>query len=221
MSAKKELIRIAYQHPHLRDRLLPIIAKANEINVVETALEDARRYADRKLEGTVEDVWPGFDSNYVLLHEKCVGSLGIPRLLMPVIEPDDLDDFQAKVDQGSYELFKTWAHEHLPKGSLETKRGEVSVSNLRFTQSHIWFDKLLDNVIKYGPVNEDDDLLDKTIILSKEGYILDGHHRVANTLLSNPSLKIKALYIALDIDALLEIGRRYSKSIGKKPKASF
>lgn len=221
MSARKELIRIAYQHPHLRDRLLPLIAKANEVNVVETALEDAHRYAERKLEGTVGGMWPEFDANYQMLHEKCVGSLGIPRLLMPVIESDDFDDFQVKLDQGSRGIFKTWAHEHLPDGNLETKRGDVSVSNLQFTQSHIWFDKLLDNAIKYGPVKEGDDILDKTIIFSKEGYILDGHHRVASTLLSDPSLKIKALYIPIDIDTLLEMGRLYSKFVGKKPKASF
>jgi hypothetical protein len=69
--------------------------------------------------------------------------------------------------------------------------GYVSVSKLKPTQNQIWLEKLIDNFIRYGQIDENSEILDNTIIISKEGYILDGHHRYGQVMLSNPELKIK------------------------------
>jgi len=95
----------------------------------------------------------------------------------------------------------------------------VEVGKLKPLQSEIWYDKLIASILGFGvPTPGSFILTNATIIVSKEGYILDGHHRFGQAMLASPKLKIKALKIDLDIDTLLKVGRSYGSALGRAPK---
>jgi hypothetical protein len=99
--------------------------------------------------------------------------------------------------------------------------GMVPVKNLKPLQGEIWFDKLIGSLLKFGIPKAGGFLLtNATIIVSQEGYILDGHHRFGQAMLADPGLKIKALQVPMDIHLLLKVGRSYGSAIGNKPKES-
>lgn len=253
---KHKVIKLAYKNPKLRPYLLPLVSDKKafcsktagswKVDVNRTSLEKAREFAQMKFEqaGTsLDEVWPNFDKNYTLLKKKLGKAKSIPRKLMPVIEPEDMDEFQKRLEEGHLDIFKPWALGQKWTPSNFSGKGEadkwvtlgledgeerddrvrakwtkVPAGDLLPTQDQIWFDKLVKGAIDFGPVTGGSPVLKMTIIVSKEGYILDGHHRFSGTLLSDPSLGMKALYIPLGIDKLLEVGRAYGASQGNKPK---
>jgi len=97
----------------------------------------------------------------------------------------------------------------------------VAVKDLKPLQKEIWYDKLIASILKHNPPKAGGYLLTNAIIIvSKEGYILDGHHRFGQAMLTDPSLQIKALVIPLDIDTLLKVGLSYGAAIGHAPRES-
>jgi len=99
--------------------------------------------------------------------------------------------------------------------------GMIPVKNLMPLQGEIWFDKLIGSLLKFGIPKAGGFLLtDATIIVSQEGYILDGHHRFGQAMLTDPDLKISAVKIPMDIHMLLKVGRSYGSAIGNKPKGA-
>ena len=65
---------------------------------------------------------------------------------------------------------------------------------MRPTQSQIWLDKLINNIIQFGnsitqagAYDSTSRILTTTIAISQEGYILDGHHRYGQVALVNPT----------------------------------
>ncbi|MBU1008076.1 hypothetical protein KKA53_03290 [Candidatus Dependentiae bacterium] len=92
----------------------------------------------------------------------------------------------------------------------------IMVKDLLPVQSQIWLEVINNSVARWGAPKEGSSGLEATIIVSKEGYILDGHHRFATALLVNPNLKTKCLKINLDIKTLLKMGRSYGNAIGNK-----
>ena len=99
--------------------------------------------------------------------------------------------------------------------------GQIPVKNLKPLQGEIWFDKLIGSLLKFGLPKPGGFLLtNAVVIVSQESYILDGHHRFGQAMLMDPSLKIKALKVPLDIHKLLKVGRSYGSAIGNTPKES-
>ena len=97
----------------------------------------------------------------------------------------------------------------------------VPVKDLKPLQNEIWYDKLIATILAFGPPMEGGHVLtNAVIIVSKEGYILDGHHRFGQAMLRDPSLKIKALVVPLGIDELLKIGLSYGAALGNEPRES-
>ena len=253
---RQKVIKLAHKKPELRPWLLPLVSNKEafgtkvagswKVDVNQTSLSKAKEYASQQFEknGTsLGEVWPDFDRNYPLLKKKLSKAKSIPRRLMPVIEPDDMDEFQKRLEEGHIDIFKPWALDQKWTPSSFSGRDEaqrwvelglsdgednddkvrarwsnVPAGDLLPTQDQIWFDKLVQNAVKHGPVSSGSPVLNMTIIVSKEGYILDGHHRFSATVLADPSLSMSALYVPLKIDVLLEIGRSYGASQGNKPK---
>lgn len=177
------------------------------LNVKSTDGKKARDYALKKFKAagkSLYDVLPEFDVGYLLLRRRLGKALNIPRVDMPVIRQKDLDGF-AKHLQKEHEVTPRW------------KR--LRTSNLLPTQSQIWLDKLMYGILKDGPLKSGDPRLNLTIIVSKEGYILDGHHRWASALVTDPSLAIKALWVPISIKELLPIAKKYGESVGNAPRA--
>ena len=221
---------------------------AYSLNAAKVPLKKARKYAEEEFEDNrqeLDEVLPDFDKNYKLLQNKLKKAIDVPRVQMPVIEPSDIKLFKKRLEEGAIDIFqpyargKVWmpdgfsgdeAEEWITLGfedgepnddSIKGKLGGVQVGKLLPTQSQIWFDKLIKNIIKFGPPSSGSPVLSTTIIVSSDKYILDGHHRFGQAILADPSLKMQALYVPLPIDKLLAIGKAYGEAIGNKPKASI
>jgi len=220
-----------------------------KFNCADLSLEKARFYAEgefNKVKKDLDNVIPDFDKNYKQLQQKLTKALDIPRIQMPVIEPEDMKKFHDDLVKGKVDIFRPYEGKKLKivppnwkplpekEGekwiTLGIKDGDPNDDKIRAKlesfagkdliplQSQIWLEKLISNIVKYGPPKEGSPVLSTTIIVSKEGYILDGHHRFGQVMLADPSLKIKALRIPLDVKFLLKISRSYGAAIGREPK---
>jgi hypothetical protein len=215
------------------------------MNVSNYPLDSAKEYARSVFKKAGKDLdkdIPNFDVNYEALQAKTKLAIDVPRIDMPVIEPHDMAGFDKSLKSGSIDVFEPYARGKLfaPR-DLNTKKGEewiklgfadgkmsddiirgtwtrISASELKPTQSQIWLEKIVRDLAKYGIPGAGSNALDMTIIVSKDGYILDGHHRYGQVMLADPSLKMKALFIPLPIDVLLSIGRSYGNAIGNQQK---
>ena len=221
--------------------------KPHKYNVATVPLTTAHNYADHEFKNhhkNLDNELPDFDSNYLLMQKYCQQyAKNIPRDHMPVIEPSDMAEFDRKLEGGYIDIFSPYAMKHpkFPKTFKTDKAREgwvllgqkdgnktddvieaqvlrVSAKDLKPLQSQIWLDKLVKNTIKFGTPEKGSPVTNTTIIMSKEGYILDGHHRWGQVMLSDPDLKMKVLQVPLDIDTLLKVGRSYGAAVGNKPK---
>jgi hypothetical protein len=216
------------------------------LNVANTPLDKAIEYSISVF-GSEEQLYetiPDFDKNYMALQKKYQKeALDIPRIKMPVIEPTDMKLFDKRLRDGKIDIFKPYAlgKQHFPKNPSKEKGDEwiylgqedgdknddkvlakwtsIPGKELKPLQGQVWLEKLVNNIKKFGPPKTGSPVLKTTIIVSKEKYILDGHHRHGQVMLTDPSLKMQSLHIPLDIDLLLKMGRSYGAAIGNEPKA--
>jgi len=216
-------------------------------NVASLNLDKARHYADgefKNAEKTLDEVIPGFDKNYMNLQKACNSALDIPRIDMPVIEPRDMKTFTKALAMGRIDIFRPYKVDNFIKRfpkDLDKKQGKewitlgtqdgnkkddvikgkwtsISANKLKPTQSQIWLEKLVGNIIEFGVPQDGSPITKASVISSQEGYILDGHHRYGQAMLANPTLKLSALWIPLDIKTLLAMGRSYGNAIGNRQK---
>ena len=215
------------------------------LNVAKVPLDKAREYAESVF-GSKEELdktIPNFDRNYQRLQDIYKKeALDIPRIKMPVIEPDDMKKFDDRLKSGSIDIFKPFALDKSKAKEISKKEGEKWVklgqkdgdpnddkvsakwtsmtgSKLKPLQGQLWLEKLIGNIKKFGAPKAGSPVLKTTIIVSKEGYILDVHHRHGQVMLTDPSLKMQALHIPLDVKTLLSMGKKYGDAIGNKGKA--
>lgn len=215
------------------------------LNVAKVPLDKAMAYAEKVFGDRKKllDVLPNFSKNYKNLQALYKSeALDIPRIKMPVIEPSDMKKFDERLKAGAIDIFKPYAIEKNKFKQVAQKEGEkwvklgqqdgdpnddkvpakwtrLPANKLKPLQGQLWLEKLVNNIHKFGAPKAGSPVLDTTIIVSKEGYILDGHHRHGQVMLTDPSLKMKALHIPLDVKTLLEMGRSYGEAIGNKAKA--
>lgn len=219
---------------------LQLVEGKTSLNVKTASLPKARRYVQNLLsrEGRlINKEYPNFDEHYTKLQKKCRQSKGIPRIEMPVIRSFNVDAFKTSLRRGELDIAKPYARGKLfTPTNLNKKTGKewlvlglkdgnlkddiikvnvtkTPVKDLIPTQSDIWLDKLI------GTKSDIQKFKGKRlapVIVSKEGYILDGHHRFGKKMLMSPGIKMKTLRLPLGIDLLLKIGRSYGNAMGSK-----
>lgn len=118
---------------------------------------------------------------------------------------------------------KEWVDLGLKDGNktddvVKAKMTKMKARTLLPLQKEIWLEKLITNIAKWGAPKPGSPVTKTTIIVTKEGYILDGHHRFGQALLSDPNLKMNVLHVPIDIDTLAKAGRSYGNAIGNKQK---
>lgn len=121
----------------------------------------------------------------------CEGNLGIERKDMPQL-PDD--------------VIPGFLQEFQDKGISVTK-GTMKVGQLKATQKEINADKVQGMAQakregKYDPGKQ-------PIIVSKDGYVLDGHHRWAAMLHDDPSNEMRVYKVDTDIRTLLKAAQNH------------
>ena len=215
------------------------------INISTVPVEKARDYTRKKFREHGEDiniVLPNFTQNYLLIQQYCRNyTRDIPRYQMPVIEPRDMDEFERKLESGYIDIFAPHVKRKLFPDSFksQTERDEwvtrglhdgeikddkipvdiqhISAGELKPVQSQIWLNLLVKYIIQYGLPAPGSQVTNTTIIISQEGYILDGHHRWGEVMLVNPSIRMKCLRVPFSLNKLLDLGRSYGSAIGNKP----
>lgn len=228
----------------------------DRLNVAITDVNTAYEWTLKQFELaglTMTDYIPHFQENYLSLQEECRLAIDIPRIDMPVIDPDELGDFKLKLQRGELDVFTPFAigdelyspedlikdtpdaikflqlgYEDglIPDDMVDAKITKTAVGLMRPTQSQIWLDKLVNNIIQWGKpspqgaYDKDSKILTATIAISQEGYILDGHHRYGQVALVNPTLKMQTLYIGVPIRVLIDIARPYGNAIGNEQRAA-
>lgn len=220
------------------------------LNCGKVPLDKARGYAISVLgsEEELDKTLPNFNENYMVLQKKIKKhAYNLPREHMPVIEPEDMDEFHKRLNQGRIDIVAPFFKNKLPKFQpknwkpmekkegeewievgvkdgdpnddvIKAKWGKIAARKLLPTQDQIWLEKLITNIKKFGVPRQGSPITEQTVIVSSEGYILDGHHRFGQAMLGNPDLQLNALFIPIDIEELLKLSRTYAAAIQRRPK---
>lgn len=120
--------------------------------------------------------------------EQFPDSLGIPRDQMPQIPSDRVQSFLK--DLRSTDV--TVQEKHVPASTIKPTQIELN----------------REKVEKFK--GESDENLAKPVILSSDGYLLDGHHRWQALKEKSPNAEVPAKIVDLPINDLLERGRSFS-----------
>lgn len=123
-------------------------------------------------------------------------SLGIPRSKMPQISSDNVTSFKAYLKR-----------DH----DVDMKKSSIKVKDIKFTQKEINFDKVAGMI--HGAAKES---LAKPIIVSKDGYALDGHHRLAALWIRGDVDTLDAHVIDAPIRDVLKMANGFDKVFYKK-----
>jgi|GEM_PF-2899861 len=122
-----------------------------------------------------------------------LGSLGVPRDDMPQIRSDLVPEFLR------------W----LTAQRVPHRRTRVQVDKIKATQREIDIDKVA-SMVASAPEKS----LAKPVIISKDFYLLDGHHRWLALVNKDPAYKIEAVQVGIPIWKLLAYAREF-------PQASY
>lgn len=142
----------------------------------------------------------------------CRGNLGLTRDRMPqitgdanmleMLEGDDkLDQRKAKAigqaggKKSNHQTIQQQFLDWLETKGIRTKRERVRVGELMATQSEIKAAKAYS--MANAHLRGDFPTIDKQIVISKDGYILDGHHRWAALLTLDPGRWMSVLRVGL------------------------
>lgn len=116
----------------------------------------------------------------------CHENLGIERADMPQLDDDVLPAFlKSYQDKG-----------------VHVKKGSVEVGRLKATQKEISAETATGMAGAYAEGSFDPSK--KPIIISKDGYVLDGHHRWAAMVVTDPASTMRVYQVDTDIQTLLK-----------------
>lgn len=118
------------------------------------------------------------------------GAKNIPRKKMPQIKSTLVAEFMKS----------------LMAKKIKVSKAKVSVSKLKPTQKEINTEKV-QGMIDNAPEKS----LAKPIIMAKDFYILDGHHRWLALLNKDPKFTLDVWKVNLSIDELLKAAREFDK----------
>ena len=143
----------------------------------------------------------------------CKGNLGRDRLTMPQFPNDKVRD--------------TFL-EKMKKQGVRVTEGKMKVGHLRASQDEILATKAIGMAGSY--LDGDFSEIKNAIVVSKDGYIVDGHHRWAALLMVDPSEEMNVIRIGVPIGPLLAMVNEHEgvekrgltdSSIGREKKEWF
>lgn len=109
---------------------------------------------------------------------------------------------QAGADPTSDKTILQQMIDHFQKNGVKTEAKEMPVGQMKATQSEIKADKVFGMADAHLKGKFPD--IDSSVVVSKDGHILDGHHRWAALLTIDPGRKMKVKEIDLTMDELLK-----------------
>jgi hypothetical protein len=215
-----------------------------KVEVHKTDLKKAREVVQEQLAKKHLDLdatIPEFDKHYTMLRKAVDNSWGVARKDMPVINDNQIAQFQKLLKDGALDILKPFAKgraltdkdvqaldnpsEFVHLGFKDGKDGDDKISakittravkDLKPIQQQIFLDKTADMIASFGPAKQGSPVTKLTLIISSDNFIIDGHHRFSCAMLSDPNLKMSVLEVPMNIDKLLEVTRAYGDAIGNK-----
>lgn len=190
---------------------------------------------------------PDFKHNYN--HAKKLAGLGYTkRKDMPVISSRDIKHLQGLFMSGAIDISppfaKTTDVKRVINGSIDLKSAKKFIENglkindgddtddkvkaviikqpvgkLKPIQEQIYFDKPINKQIKETRKQTINYLKSAVFVVSKDGYIIDGHHRYMSALIIDPTMKVTTLKVDIDNKFLNKVCLAYSDAIGNQRNA--
>lgn len=156
----------------------------------------------------------------------CEDNKDVPRAEMPQLkgkpvagsEAEKVAKEQGDDEADGEELFK----QHLKDNGVKMTEKEVPAENLKATQKELVGAKVagMTEALKADPNHEG---ITAPIFVSKDGYVLDGHHRwaahVGLELASGKDVKMKVIEVDMDIEELLKDSNQFAEDFGIAQKA--
>jgi hypothetical protein len=150
----------------------------------------------------------------------------MPQLAGKPVEGSPADDESKypKDDKGEVNVGDAFV-KHLASKGVSTREGKVPAATLKASQSELKGATVAFLMSKEGQAKYGND--DSAIFVSKDGYIIDGHHRWAATVGLDASdgrlggksgSKINVRVVDMGIIEVLEAAKVYAKDIGIAPK---
>lgn len=168
--------------------------------LVKTSLKGAIKYSTAKFKQYGKDLYdviPDFDKHYEFAQTHASGGHTL-RKDMPVIGSADIKKFKQYVENLGH----------------HAKFGKVEVGSLHPVQKQIYISKSIDSIAENDFKKTLKFLQDKITVISKDHYLIDGHHRFLTAMLIDPNMKVNALIIDMPIADLLPASLEFSDSIG-------
>ncbi len=150
----------------------------------------------------------------------CHGNKGVPRANMPQLKgfpvPDSTADSMAKDKNGKVDVSQNFL-EMLEEKGIKTKRFKISPTKLKATQNQLVGARI---AMRVGQMqdNPNHKKFKMPYFISKDGYILDGHHGWASVLayclIHKVIVKINVIEVDMPIKKLVKLANKFTTEIG-------
>lgn len=185
-----------------------------------TDLSTARKIANdlcmKYQSRAIDDVIPKFDQNYQFVKTKI--QIGIyKRKEMPVVGTSDVKRLQQLIRDDHLHLSDMFGKE---QGNANDKlRVHVTseiCGKLKPLQKQVYYEKGIVYIAKNGVDGETKGLENVRLCISKDNYIIDGHHRWLTACLINPKMPIHIFRMGLNGKELLDLMNAYTDHVGNE-----
>jgi len=175
-----------------------------------------------------------------IINVKKINNSKIKREDMPIISYKSTDDLKEYIENITIDKlkiiqkiieeenildisFKNFIENNLPfkyyeKLSKKTKKDKIKANVLKIkainlipTQKELYISKIIKNIEKYGIPSKNNFITKRTLVVSKNNKILDGHHRWLSCMIINPNLELEVLKIDLTFEELYPLLLSYVK----------
>lgn len=183
---------------------------SGKLELLKTTVWDAERYGENAFRSglgvTLREVAPRFADAYKLAVDSTSAHAWIDeRRDMPAFEREDLEKFKAMVATGGV----SW--EDLAPCSPCLMNPDY----LKPIQRQIYYDKVVDNIVRFGVGESETFLREGRVIMSCDHFIADGHHRWLEATLTGWTLG--ALMFVVPAKELLARAIDASRKFGRTP----
>jgi len=216
--------------------------KPGKLEVVSTPAPVALEHLKSETDTTGED-WQAFlkafEGNYMML-QSLVAKGKTQRRNMPVVGSKQVEELRRRLEHGELDIIDhttgrfhkrfeqgltgkeadEWLVHGLHDGHATDDITKVKierrpVGSLTPIQQQIYAEIPIDMVVKRGVDGAYKYISAETlVIVSKDEYLLDGHHRWAAGVLLDPKLTVRCMVIDIKRDELLQILLSYGDAIG-------
>lgn len=177
-------------------------SKKGSLEILRTTPELAFKYTSNIFSQNKRDIseeLPNFDHNYRIVQTRFSQGYN-QRKDMPAIDDNDIKSLKKS----------------LINFGINVKIVSIKANELIPLQDQVYLSKSIKPIAKKGAKKSKEFVSNRTIIISSDKYIIDGHHRYLSAMLNDPNIKMKTLMIDLPINKLLKFVKDHGDSLGNK-----